>query len=84
MAELREKGNQPPSILSFVKDLPNLVSLASLFCAMLGMYFSVLHIYSAAMIGLLWAVLFDWLDGRISRRMKTRSDEHRNFGVQID
>ena len=84
MAQSREKGNQPPSILSFVKDWPNLCSLVGLFCAMLGMYFSVLHIYSAAMIALLWAVLFDWLDGRISRRMKTRSDEQRNFGVQID
>ena len=84
MGEPREEGNQQPSILSFVKDVPNLCSLAGLLCALLGMYFAILHVYPAAMIGLLWAVLFDWFDGRIGRRMKHRSDEQRAFGMQID
>ena len=84
MAELHEERPQSPSMLAFAKDLPNLCSLAGLLCALLGIYFSILHNYPAAMIGLLWAVLFDWYDGLIARRMKNRTDEQRAFGAQID
>ena len=48
-----------PSILSFVKDIPNLCSLAGLACTLCAIYFSVLGIYYAAMIGMVWAVAFD-------------------------
>ena len=58
-----------PTILSYVKDLPNLCSLAGLACSMLAIHFSILGIYSAAMIGMIWAVSFDWADGLIARRM---------------
>ncbi|MCU7922774.1 MAG: CDP-alcohol phosphatidyltransferase family protein [Candidatus Thiodiazotropha sp. (ex Dulcina madagascariensis)] len=74
----------PKTILSFAKDLPNLCSLAGLFCAVLGIYFAVLGIFPAAMIGLLWAVFFDWSDGIIARRMQDRTDEQRTFGGQLD
>ena len=84
MAGLRGDRRQPPIMLAFAKDLPNLCSLAGLLCALLGIYFAILHVYPAAMIGLLWAVLFDWCDGLIARRMKNRSDEQRAFGAQID
>ncbi len=84
MAELREERSQQPTILSFVKDVPNLCSLAGLLCALLGMYFAILRVYPAAMIGLLWAILFDCFDGRIAHRIKNRSDEQRAFGAQID
>lgn len=47
-----------PTILSFVKDLPNLCSLAGLACTILSIYFSILGIYYAAMIGMIWAVAF--------------------------
>ena len=66
-AEFRELQ---PTILSFVKDLPNLCSLAGLACTILSIYFSILGIYYAAMIGMVWAVAFDWADGLIARRMK--------------
>lgn len=36
------------------------------------------------MIGLLWAVFFDWSDGIIARRMQDRTDEQRTFGGQLD
>ena len=36
------------------------------------------------MIGLLWAVFFDWSDGIIARRMQGRTDEQRTFGGQLD
>ncbi len=74
----------PPSILSFVKDLPNLCSLAGLACTILSIYFSILGVYYAAMIGMIWAVAFDWADGLIARRMKGRTGNDRAFGGQLD
>ena len=41
-------------------------------------------IFPAAMIGLVWAVFFDWSDGIIARRMQGRTDEQRTFGGQLD
>ncbi len=73
-----------PTILSFVKDLPNLCSLAGLACSLLAIYYSILGVYSAAMIGMIWAVAFDWADGLIARRMKGRTGNDRAFGGQLD
>ncbi len=73
-----------PTILSFVKDLPNLCSLAGLGCTILSIYFSILGVYYAAMIGMIWAVAFDWADGLIARRMKGRTGNDRVFGGQLD
>ncbi|NRB37668.1 MAG: CDP-alcohol phosphatidyltransferase family protein [Pseudomonadales bacterium] len=75
---------QPPAILSYVKDLPNLCSLAGLACTLLAIYFSILGIYYAAMIGMVWAVAFDWADGLVARRMKGRTGEDSTFGGQLD
>ena len=36
------------------------------------------------MIGLIWAVFFDWTDGIIARHLKGRNEKHREFGGQID
>ena len=41
-------------------------------------------IFPAAMIGLIWAVFFDWTDGIIARRLKGRNDKQREFGGQLD
>lgn len=73
-----------PSILSFVKDLPNLCSLAGLACTTLAIYFSMIGIYSAAMIGMVWAVGFDWADGLIARSIKGRTKTQGMFGGQLD
>ncbi|MDG1987125.1 MAG: CDP-alcohol phosphatidyltransferase family protein [Halieaceae bacterium] len=73
-----------PTILSFVKDFPNLCSLAGLACAILSIYFSLIGVYYAAMIGMIWAVAFDWADGLVARRMKGRTGHHRIFGAQLD
>ena len=71
-------------MLSFARDLPNVCSLAGLLAALLGLYFAIRGVYPAAMIGLLWAVVFDWSDGLIARRMKGRTAERRAFGTQLD
>ncbi len=76
--------SKSPSIISFTKDLPNICSLIGLFCAILGIYYAFLGIFPAAMIGMLWAVFFDWSDGIIARRMKGRTREQKLFGVQLD
>lgn len=73
-----------PTIISFVKDIPNLCSLAGLACTILAIYFSILGVYYAAMIGMIWAVAFDWADGLIARRMKGRTGNDRAFGGQLD
>jgi phosphatidylserine synthase len=79
-----ESPGSQPTILSYVRDLPNLCSLAGLACTLLAIYFSILGVYYAAMIGMIWAVAFDWADGLIARRMKGRTGIDRTFGGQLD
>jgi CDP-diacylglycerol--serine O-phosphatidyltransferase len=75
---------KPNSIISYVWDLPNICSLAGLGCTVLAIYFIVLGVYPAAMIGMIWAVAFDWADGLVARRMKGRTGSDRLFGGQLD
>ena len=79
-----ESQESQPTILSYVKDLPNLCSLAGLACTILAIYFCILGVFYAAMIGMIWAVAFDWADGLIARRMKGRTGKDQTFGVQLD
>jgi CDP-diacylglycerol--serine O-phosphatidyltransferase len=73
-----------PPILSYIKDLPNICSLAGLGCSLLAIYFSIIGLYPAAMIGMIWAVGFDWADGLIARKMKGRTGDDRAFGGTLD
>lgn len=77
------EGSARP-ILSFLKDLPNLCSLAGLGCTLLAIYFIIIGVFEAAMIGMIWAVGFDWADGLIARKMKGRTGADRQFGGQLD
>lgn len=73
-----------PSIFTFVKDLPNVCSLVGLLCAVIGIYFAIEGNFPAAIICILWAVLFDWYDGIIARKLKGRTKEQGVFGGQLD
>jgi len=73
-----------PTILSYVKDLPNLLSLSGLVCTVLAIYFSITGLYAAAMIGMVWAVAFDWADGLVARKLKGRTPTDAKFGGQLD
>lgn len=84
LANTEESQLPQPTIISYVKDLPNLCSLAGLFCTLLAIYFSILGVFYAAMIGMIWAVAFDWADGLVARRMKGRTGHDRMFGGQLD
>lgn len=84
MTNHKTQQHSEPSMLYFVKDLPNIVSLAGLLCSLLGIYLAILGEFSFAIIGVLWAILFDWADGIIARKMKGRTNNHRAFGPQLD
>ena len=71
-------------IIYYFWDLPNICSLAGLGCTITSIYFISLGIYSAAMIGMIWAVAFDWADGLVARRMKGRTGSDQLFGGQLD
>jgi CDP-diacylglycerol--serine O-phosphatidyltransferase len=76
--------NDRPAILSLVKDIPNIVTLLGLSSGVLGIYFALVENFPAAIIAMLWAVLFDWYDGTVARRMPGRSDVLKSVGIQMD
>jgi len=78
------KKLQQPTILSYLIDIPNLLSLAGLACTILAIYFAIEGIYALAMIGMVWAVAFDWADGLVARRLKGRTPTDAQFGGQLD
>jgi CDP-diacylglycerol---serine O-phosphatidyltransferase len=78
------EDSQVKPILSYLKDLPNICSLAGLGCSLLAIYFIITNVYFAAMIGMIWAVAFDWADGIVARRMTGRTGADREFGGQLD
>ncbi len=78
------KNSHKVSMISFAKDLPNICSLLGLLSAMFGIYFAIEGHFLASIISILWAVLFDWYDGIIARKMKGRTKEQGIFGAQLD
>ena len=83
-AEKTKAPEQPSVFLSYVKDIVNICSLAGLGCTLLAIYFLIEGVYAAAMIGMIWAVAFDWADGLIARGMTGRTGAERKFGGQLD
>lgn len=84
MNDLQGQQSHKTGMLAFARDLPNICSLAGLLCAVLSIYYAILGNFPVAIIGMIWAVFFDWGDGIIARRMKGRTDEYRAFGGQLD
>ena len=76
--------NKQVSVFRFIKDLPNICSLLGLMSAVIGIYFAIQGNFPAAIIGVLWAVLFDRYDGIIARKMKGRTKVQGDFGAQLD
>lgn len=72
------------SMMSHAKELPNLCSLAGLLCALFAIIFAVKTMFLASIISVLWAVVFDWYDGIIARKMKGRTKQQGEFGGQLD
>ena len=76
--------NERPVILSLMKDIPNIVTLLGLSSGVLGIYFALVENFPAAIIAMLWAVLFDWYDGIVARRIPGRSDILKSVGAKMD
>ncbi len=77
-------NTKPISVFSFIKELPNICSLLGLMSAVTGIYFAIQANFQMAIIGVLWAVLFDWYDGIIARKLKGRTKVQGDFGAQLD
>lgn len=73
-----------PTILSFAADWANLLTLVGLSSGVLSIYFALNAQFHAAVLALVWAVLFDWFDGPIARRMSGRTKAHQLIGIQLD
>jgi len=73
-----------PTILSVVTDIPNIITLLGLSSGILGIYLALLGNFPAAIIAMLWAVLFDWYDGPVARRIPERSDVQKSIGARMD
>lgn len=82
--ESKSEKSKNKYIISYVWDFPNILSLSGLFCTIIAIYFILQGVYSAAMIGMIWAVAFDWADGLVARRIKGRSSSDGQFGGQLD
>ena len=76
--------NERPIILSLMKDIPNIVTLLGLSSGVLGIYFALVENFPAAIIAMLWAVLFDWYDGPVARRIPGRSHFLKSIGAKMD
>ena len=81
---LSVRESQLPSILSFVVDWANIVTLLGLSSGVLAIYFALAQNYPAAIIALLWAVLMDWYDGLVARATPRRSESHKLVGAHMD
>ncbi len=73
-----------PTILSVIIDIPNIITLLGLSSGILGIYLALLGNFPAAIIAMLWAVLFDWYDGPVARRIPGRSDVQKSIGAKMD
>lgn len=84
MDNTNRKSSHQYKVIDFACDLPNICSLTGLFCSVLSLYFSLSRNFPAAVIGMLWAVFFDYCDGMIARRIKERPEIFAGFGQHLD
>lgn len=77
-------GSSQKTILSYAGDLPNICSLVGLLCSVLAIYCAIIGQFHGAMIGMIWAVFFDWSDGILARLMKGRTKDQGLYGAQLD
>lgn len=73
-----------PTILSFVPDAANAVTLLGLGLGMVGLAAAMAGALKLAAAFGIWAMVCDSLDGPIARRSRSRSDRQRAYGVQLD
>ncbi len=67
-----------------VYDYTVILTFISLFCAILGMAMSLAGSFDAAVGCLALAGLCDAFDGRVARSKKNRTEDEKNYGIQLD
>jgi CDP-diacylglycerol--serine O-phosphatidyltransferase len=72
------------SMLGFLRDKANLLTMAGLVSSVVGIYFAIEGSFAAAMIAMLWAIFFDWFDGPVAHRTKDRAKSLGEFGAALD
>ena len=55
------------------------VPLIGLLCSVLAIYFAIIGQFHGAMIGMIWAVFFDWSDGILARRHERANERSRTL-----
>ena len=78
VAQLSQNTNNI-SIIKLMK-LPDFISLFNIICGVLSIFFSIKNSFNLALIFLILAAVFDYLDGKVARLTKTSND----FGKQMD
>jgi CDP-diacylglycerol--serine O-phosphatidyltransferase len=79
-----EPGRYQPTILYFVRDPANLVTLLGLAFGMIGLAAAMAGSLELAVAFGIWAMVCDSIDGPIARRSRSRTEHHRSYGVQLD
>ena len=79
-----KRNTNTPSMIYFIADAPNICTLFGLLSSTAGIYFAITAKLNLAVIGGVWAVLFDWLDGLIASKLPKRTGKFRQFGAQLD
>eukprot|EP00164_Ancoracysta_twista_P001042 GFYU01001360.1.p1 GENE.GFYU01001360.1~~GFYU01001360.1.p1 ORF type:complete len:290 (+),score=56.21 GFYU01001360.1:248-1117(+) len=75
--------NQPP-ILTYAFDIPNIITLAGMSFAVLGMYLALHRQYNLSLASIMLSTIADWFDGFVARRLKGRTPAQAVIGAQLD
>lgn len=63
-----------------IKAAPNLFTLSNLSCGVIALVFIVNHMPTFAILMIVFSTVFDFLDGKVARKLKVTSE----FGVELD
>ncbi|UOF89341.1 CDP-diacylglycerol--serine O-phosphatidyltransferase [Fodinisporobacter ferrooxydans] len=63
-----------------IRSIPHLFTLGNLVCGVFAITFTMNNLYVSAAVLILFAVICDYFDGKIARRLKLNSE----FGVELD
>ncbi len=81
---MSEETLSPRPIVGHLVDAANLLTLAGLLSSVLAIVFAVRGEFEAAGVGLVFAFIFDVLDGPVAKRLASRSATDRGFGANLD
>jgi CDP-diacylglycerol--serine O-phosphatidyltransferase len=85
---MRDVGSRSPAarrtILGHLRDAANLLTLAGVLSSTLAIAFALNAEFAAAAISLVFAFIFDVVDGPVAKRLHGRTADDRAFGANLD